>query len=144
MHPKPNESCMEARCQRASSWPEKLASLWKRANGHTPAQACEVKRRKAFAGAFFCETYKLLPFWGLFYVGQTGRCLNDGLRKHCSNRSAPRYCHFAVHSDRFGCQVVFEITTSLGAYTINSARNCVKRFIFGRLGILAWATLLLS
>lgn len=68
------------------SAPKKLGELCKLTCPRNVAPpACDKKHHVRFVDCVSCVIYKFSLSCGMYYIGQTKRCLNDRLREHCYN-----------------------------------------------------------
>lgn len=78
--------------------PNKLGKPSKLTNPNRPTpEKCNKKHQKRFVACASWVVYSLPLNCKRQYIGQTGRCLNDRLRKHCNNIKSGTGGFLAAH-----------------------------------------------
>lgn len=88
--------------------PQKLSRLCKLSVPPSrPTLGCTTKHANKFRDCICNVVYQLLLSCGRYYVGQTGRCINERLREHMYNVDHYKQGWLSVHCSTCGCRPIF-------------------------------------
>lgn len=85
--------------------PQKLSSLCKMSvPASRPNRACTTNHANKFRDCLCNVVYQLPLSCGKYYVGQTGRCLNERLKEHLYNVDRSKQGWLSAHCSTCGCR----------------------------------------
>ncbi|XP_075750346.1 uncharacterized protein LOC142817169 [Rhipicephalus microplus] len=117
------------------SAPEKLARLCRAVNpGSRGGRGCKVKHRKKYVPCIEGVVYSLPLSCGKWYIGQTGRCLNERLKEHAHNVSSTVSGHLGIHCRDCGCVPDFQLCTVIRRHRDQLIREIYEASEIERLG----------
>ncbi|XP_077541148.1 uncharacterized protein LOC144153370 [Haemaphysalis longicornis] len=113
------------------SAPCKLASLCKRINGKRKTSCCEKKHGVQYVHCRVGVVYKIPLTCGKFYIGQTGRCVNERLREHDLSMKNGTGSHLPHHCRECGkeCAPRLEDTQIVGKRRDTVARELREAYL---------------
>ena len=118
------------------SAPNKAYSMCRRVNkGRDQLRVCNTAHRTQYAP---CETgvvYKIPLSCGKFYIGQTGRCINDRAREHAASVKGTSAGHLSAHCRTCGCKAGLTSITVLHRNNNTFAREMLEALAIERVGV---------
>ncbi|CAN7939269.1 unnamed protein product, partial [Ixodes hexagonus] len=115
--------------------PTKLGQLCPRITGESrQKRGCSTKHARPFVGCKTEVVYEIPLTCGKTYVGQTGRCANDRLRKHAQNLKTNDGAHLPAHCRNCKCEPRFSDTVILGGSKGQKARELLEAFFIKKKG----------
>lgn len=109
------------------SLPQKLTGMCKKVNAEPTqenTEACQTKHITKYVECKSCVVHHILLTYRKVYIGQTGRCLNDRLRKNkhrCQLITTPR--NLAGHCKYCKCSVLLYETAVIGKAETKTERE---------------------
>ncbi|CAN8029037.1 unnamed protein product, partial [Ixodes persulcatus] len=117
--------------------PDKLSRLCRAVNpSDREARACTTKHRNRYVTCAEGVVYSLPLSCGRRYVGQTGRCLNDGLREHSYNVTSMVSGHLGIHCRDCSCQPQFQQCEVVKRHRDQLTREILEALEIERLGVM--------
>lgn len=93
---------------------------------------CDIKHREKLVECGKGVVYYILLSCGKCYIGQTGRCLNNGLLDHKASLRGPPCSNLSLHCRECSCAPLLSDARVLSRLKENVAREIEEAFLINR------------
>lgn len=117
------------------SAPCKLSKLCMKVSQHSSRKStCSTKHVAKHRTCDTCVVYSIPLKCGRYYIGQTGRCVNDRMREHANLIPTGTGGNLPLHCKECGCNPIFSEVSILGKAKTQQERELIEAYQIYKLG----------